>query len=53
MSLVRISEKPAVAEQPSPEAFRQFKADRFTAVINNHPNGEDPHQPGPSSESLQ
>src|ERR1700722_5518873 len=52
MSLVRISEKLAVAEQPSPGAFRQFKADGFTAVINNHPNGEEPHQPGSAAEKC-
>src|SRR3977135_905457 len=52
MSLVRISEKLAVAEQPSPGAFRQFKEDGFTAVINNHPNGEEPHQPGSAAEKC-
>src|SRR4030081_1473709 len=52
MSLVRISEKLAVAEQPSPGAFRQFKEDGFTAVINNHPNGEEPHQPGFAAEKC-
>jgi uncharacterized protein (TIGR01244 family) len=52
MSLVRISEKLAVAEQPSPGAFRQFKAEGFTAVINNHPNGEEPHQPGSAAEKC-
>ena len=52
MSLVRISEKLAVAEQPSPGAFRQFKEDGFTAVINNHPDGEQPHPPGSAAEKC-
>jgi uncharacterized protein (TIGR01244 family) len=52
MRPVRISEKLAVAEQPSPDAFRQFKADGFTAVINNHPNGEEPNQPGSAAEKC-
>jgi len=33
MSLVRISEKLAVAEQPSPGAFRQFKVSRPSSTI--------------------
>src|ERR1700724_2962104 len=52
MSLVRISEKLAIAEQPSPGAFRQFKAEVFPAVIKKHPNGEEPHQPGSAAEKC-
>ena len=50
MTLVRISDKLAVAGQPAPEALRQLKTDGFTAVINNRPDGEEAHQPGTVAE---
>lgn len=50
MTLVRITDKLAVAAQPSPETFRKLKADGFTAVINNRPDGEAADQPGSQAE---
>jgi uncharacterized protein (TIGR01244 family) len=52
MTPIRISDKLAVAGQPSPEAFRQLKTDGFTAVINNRPDGEEAHQPGSAAEKI-
>ena len=52
MNPVRISDKLAVAGQPATKAFRQLKADGFTAVINNRPNGEDALQPGSAAARL-
>lgn len=50
MRPVRISDKLAVAAQPSPEAFRQLKAGGFTAIINNRPDGEAADQLGSQAE---
>ena len=47
-----ITKKLAVAPQPKPSDFQEFKRLGFTTVVNNRPDGEDPNQLGSAAEEA-
>ena len=50
MKPIAITKKLAVAPQPKPSDFQEFKRLGFTTVVNNRPDGEDPSQLGSVAE---
>lgn len=45
MKLVEINDKLWVAPQVDPDEFAALKAEGFTAIVSNRPDGEEPGQP--------
>ena len=52
MKPIAITKKLAVAPQPKPSDFQEFKRLGFTTVVNNRPDGEDPNQLGSAAEEA-
>jgi uncharacterized protein (TIGR01244 family) len=52
MKTVAVTEKLAVARQPKPSDFQEFKRQGFTTIVNNRPDGEDPTQLGSAAEEA-
>ncbi|WP_439817357.1 TIGR01244 family sulfur transferase [Zavarzinia sp. CC-PAN008] len=52
MPPVRINDRIAVMGQPRLDDFAALKAQGFTTVINNRPDGEAPGQPGSAAEEA-
>lgn len=52
MRPIEVSDKLSVSAQPEIVDFAALKAQGFTAVINNRPDGEDPAQPGSAAEEA-
>src|SRR3979490_2734475 len=50
MKPIAITKKLAVAPQPKPSDFQEFKRLGFTTIVNNRPDGEDPKQLGSAAE---
>jgi uncharacterized protein (TIGR01244 family) len=51
MKPIPVTAKLAVAPQPKPSDFQEFKRQGFTTVVNNRPDGEDPNQLGSAAEA--
>jgi uncharacterized protein (TIGR01244 family) len=51
MKPIPVTAKLAVAPQPKPSDFQEFKRQGFTTVVNNRPDGEDPTQLGSAAEA--
>lgn len=51
MKTVRINDKLSIAGQLMPEDLAEAASQGFTAIINNRPDGEEPHQPNASEMS--
>jgi uncharacterized protein (TIGR01244 family) len=52
MKPVAVSQKLALAPQPTLSDFQKLKWQGFTTVVNNRPDGEDPDQPGSAAEEA-
>lgn len=52
MKPVRITDKLAVSAQPDIADFQRLADEGFAAVINDRPDGEEPHQPGTQAEEA-
>lgn len=50
MNIVEVTEKLFVSAQPQLNDFANLKAQGFTTVINNRPDGEEPAQPSSAAE---